>query len=48
MVAGAEPVHAQADPLDYAGTLVAAHDRVPDRDVAGTQVVVGVAEPGRF
>ena len=42
---GASPV-TPSPTLDHARALVAAHDRVADRDVAGAQVVVGVAEPG--
>ena len=47
MVAWLEPGHAGADLLDHPGPLVAAHDRVPHRDVTGTQVVVRVAQAGR-
>ena len=46
MVADGQPGHPDANLLDDAGPLVAADDRVPDRDVAGAQVVVGVAQPG--
>ena len=44
MVADREPGDALADLLDYACALVAADDRVPDRDVTGAQVVIGVAQ----
>jgi hypothetical protein len=46
VVAGGQPGHPAADLLDDARALVPAHDRVPGRDVAGAQVVIGVAEPG--
>ena len=45
VVTDREPGDAVADLLDNARALVPADDRVPDRDVAGTQVVVGVAQP---
>ncbi len=45
MVADREPGDAVADLLDDARPLVPADDGVADRDVAGAQVVVGVAQP---
>ena len=47
VVAGLEPDHPGADLLDDPGALVPAHDRVADRDVAGAQVVIGVAQARR-
>ena len=45
MIAWLEQADAAADLLDDARSLVPAHDRVADRDVAGAQVVIGVARP---
>src|SRR6185437_6809752 len=47
LVARLDAAHVRADGLDDAGALVPAHDRQPDGGVAGDDVVVGVAEPGR-
>src|ERR1700722_13327534 len=46
VVAGLEPGHAGADLLDHARALVAAHDREPRGQVAGADVLVGVAQAG--
>jgi hypothetical protein len=46
-VAGGDPGDALADLLDDAGALVAADDRQPDGGVAGSDVVIGVAQAGR-
>src|SRR6516164_10518547 len=47
MIADGEPGDTRPHPLHDPGALVAADDRVPDRDVAGAPVVVGVAQARR-
>src|SRR5215831_11512642 len=47
VVARFQPAHAVADFLDDARTLVPADDREAHRDVAGPQMIIGVAQPGR-
>ena len=46
VVAGRQPADVLADLLDDAGALVAADDRQLERQVAGHQVLVGVAHAG--
>ena len=46
MVARGQPVHAGPDLLDDARSLVASDDRQRERQVAGHEVLVGVAQPG--
>jgi len=47
VIAGLQPADPGAHLLDDSGPLVAADDGVPDRDIAGSQVIIRVAEPGR-
>jgi hypothetical protein len=47
VVARLEPGHPGPDLLDDARALVAADDRVPDRNVPGLQMLIGVAQAGR-
>jgi hypothetical protein len=47
VVAGLEPAAARADLLDDPGSLVPAYQRTADRDVAGAQVIAGMAQAGR-
>ena len=47
VVTGLEPAAARADLLDDPGSLVPADQRIADRDVAGTQVIIGMAQACR-